>query len=207
MALNGRLPASVLAPIAGGQLEKHAAAAWNAMNAESKRRFGVTLLPLGAASSYRTYAQQLYLWDHVPHAHDPNWVARPGTSNHGLGVAVDLRTRQMRAIIDRIGAAYGWAKKWSDAPVEWWHIKYRPGVWKGHVEPSRPTLHKGQTGASIRALQRILRAAGFKSVPGPGQKGYGYFGATTKSAVRRVQRKHHLPADGVVGARTWAVLT
>lgn len=204
--VNGRLPASALAPIAGGQLERAAAAAWNAMNAESQRRFGVTLRPLGAASSYRTLDQQRYLWDHVSHPHDTNWVAYPGTSNHGLGLAVDLATKQMRAIIDRIGARYGWAKKWSDAPKEWWHIKYRAGVWKGRIEPARPTLHKGQTGPSIRALQRILRAAGFKSVPGPGKKGYGYFGASTHAAVKRVQRKHHLPTDGVVGAKTWAIL-
>jgi hypothetical protein len=129
MASNGRLPASDLAPIAGGRLRKDAAAAWNAMNAESRRRFGVTLLPLGPQSSYRTLPEQEWLWDHVLHAHDPNWVAKPGTSNHGWGLAVDLATPQMRRIVDQIGAKYGWAKRWSDAPVEWWHLRWKAGVW------------------------------------------------------------------------------
>lgn len=133
---NGHLPQSALAPIAGGHLYKPAAAAWNAMNVASRNRYGVNLYPLGAMSSYRTYAQQVYLWNTVPHAHDPNWVAVPGTSNHGLGLAVDVKTQHMRWIIDQIGKGYGWSKGCSDAPVEWWHIKYNPSctraTWHGH---------------------------------------------------------------------------
>jgi hypothetical protein len=206
MALNGRLPDSALAPIAGGRLRKDAAASWNAMNDEARRRYGVTLLPLGDASSYRTYGQQLYLWDHVPHAHDTNWVARPGTSNHGWGLAVDLRTRQMRWIVDQIGAKYGWAKVWSDAPVEWWHIRYSPehDRMRGHY--GLPVIQYGQKGASVRRLQHYLRLLGFKSVPGKRSAGYGYFGIRTRWAVKRFQRKHKLRADGVVGPATWAAL-
>jgi hypothetical protein len=37
----------------------------------------------------------------------------------------------MRSMLDRIGHEYGWAKEWSDAQSEWWHIKYRAGVWSG----------------------------------------------------------------------------
>jgi len=37
----------------------------------------------------------------------------------------------MRAMVDRIGAKYGWSKQWSDAPTEWWHILYQPGHWSG----------------------------------------------------------------------------
>ena len=39
----------------------------------------------------------------------------PALSNHGLGLAVDLATEQMRRIVDKIGHKYGWAKEWSDA--------------------------------------------------------------------------------------------
>lgn len=126
---NGRLPASTLAPIAGGQLERTAAAAWNAMNAEA-RAAGVELRPTGSKSSYRTYAQQVELYD-LYRSGRGNLAAVPGTSNHGWGLAVDLATTQMRSTLDRIGRKYGWAKEWSDAPSEWWHIKYRPGVWSG----------------------------------------------------------------------------
>ena len=34
-------------------------------------------------------------------------------------------------MVDTIGAMYGWAKIWSDAPTEWWHIRYQPGHWHG----------------------------------------------------------------------------
>jgi hypothetical protein len=206
---NGRLPSSILAPIPGPApgthvyLERHAAAAWNAMNAESQHRYGVTLRPLGYASAYRTLAQQYYLWDHSAHPHNTAWVARPGTSNHGWGLAVDLQTRQMRWIVDQIGWKYGFSKRCSDAPVEWWHIKYNPGcthaTWHPHVfTPLR--LHA--KGPRVRWVQRRLRAHGYVSVHVTG-----YFNAQTRSRVIRFQRKHHLKPDGIVGPQTWRALS
>jgi hypothetical protein len=129
MASNGNLPQSDLAPIAGGQLRKDAAAAWNTMNAEARSK-GIELRPTGSMSSYRTYQQQQYLYN-LYQTGAGNLAAFPGTSNHGWGLAVDLATPEMRAMVDRIGSRYGWAKKWSDAQSEWWHIKWREGVWMG----------------------------------------------------------------------------
>lgn len=126
MTSNGRLPTSALAKIPGGRLRKDAAEAWNAMNAESERRFGVTLRPTGPRSSYRSFSEQVAL-RRLYLAGKGDLAAVPGTSNHGLGLAVDLATPQMRHIVDQIGAKYGWAKRWSDAPTEWWHLKWRPG--------------------------------------------------------------------------------
>lgn len=60
-----------------------------------------------------------------------NLAAHPGTSNHGAGIAVDVATPSMRAMIDHIGARYGWEKRTSDAPSEWWHLKWREGSWHG----------------------------------------------------------------------------
>lgn len=130
MASNGQLPASDLAPIAGGQLTKAAAAGYNAMNVESRKRYGVELRPTGSMSSYRTYAQQQYLYN-LYLSGKGNLAAVPGTSNHGWGVAVDFATPQMRSIVDAIGAKYGWSKSWSDAPSEWWHIRYEAGHYSG----------------------------------------------------------------------------
>jgi len=131
MAQNGRLPDSDLAPILQGRLVRanSCAASWNAMNAEA-RRLGVELRPTGSKSSYRTFAQQQELWN-LYRSGKGNLAATPGTSNHGWGLAVDLATTQMRAMVDRIGKRYGWAKEWSDAPSEWWHIRYRSGIWSG----------------------------------------------------------------------------
>jgi hypothetical protein len=129
VANNGRLPPEALAPIKQGQLEKAAAAAWNAMNVEARRR-GCELLPNGSKSSYRTYAQQVELYA-LYQAGRGSLAAHPGTSNHGWGLAVDVATLDMRAMIDRIGTPYGWAKRWSDAQSEWWHIKYTSGHYTG----------------------------------------------------------------------------
>ena len=129
MAENGKLPDSALSPIAQGQLRHDAAASWNAMNVKA-RSLGVQLAPTGSMSSYRTYAQQVYLYNEY-RAGRGNLAAVPGSSNHGWGLAVDLATQEMRSMVDRIGQPYGWSKKTSDAPSEWWHIKWVEGSWKG----------------------------------------------------------------------------
>jgi hypothetical protein len=130
MASNGNLPQSDLAPIAGGQLAKAAAAGFNAMNVESRAKYGVELRPTGSMSSYRSFSQQQYLYN-LYLSGNGNLAAIPGTSNHGLGIAVDFATPQMRSIVDSIGAKYGWSKSWSDAPSEWWHIRYEGGHYNG----------------------------------------------------------------------------
>ena len=188
---NGRAPASALASIPGGMLRHDAAAAWNAMNAEAKRRWGIELRPLGPNSSYRTVTQQVLM----KNLHGGN-AATPGTSNHGWGLAVDVATKQMRWIIDQIGERYGWAKKWSDASWEWWHIRWREGVWKPPAADPTPMLRRGSTGAAVRKLQRAL---GVRPVNGQ-------FGASTLRAVRAFQSKQNLKPDGVVGNSTWEAL-
>ncbi len=160
MASNGRLPASALAAIPGGRLEHGAAKAWNAMHAEAKARHNVDIRPGGPDSSYRTLDRQ-HFWRNW-------WCARgkcgnaavPGTSNHGLGLAVDLADGgrgAMRRVIDQIGAKYGWAKKWSDASGEPWHLRYKAGVWsgKGH-EPTQEEQWRASRERRRDALRRVL---------------------------------------------------
>jgi hypothetical protein len=129
VSANGQLPPGELAPIQNGQLANAAAAAWNAMNVKAREN-GCELRPTGSKSSYRTYAQQVELYAAYLNG-TGNLAAKPGTSNHGWGVAVDVASRDMRAMIDRIGEPYGWAKKWSDAPSEWWHIRFERGHYIG----------------------------------------------------------------------------
>jgi hypothetical protein len=197
---NGRLPDSILAPIAGGRLRKDAALRWNAMNYASRARYGVTLLPLGGMSTYRTYAQQVYLWNTVAHAHDTNWVAYPGTSNHGWGLAVDLASHGMRLIVDAIGAKFGYQKKWSDAPVEWWHIRWAGFGSTAHATSRHPTLRRGAKGAAVLRLQKLLRSLHLTHIVN------GHFGKWTDKAVRRFQSVHGLHVDGVVGRKTWLAI-
>lgn len=126
---NGKYPDSALAPIYQGQLIIEAAAGWNALNVEARDN-GVELYPTGSMSSYRTYDQQVYLYQQYLNG-TGNLAAVPGTSNHGTGIAVDLATTEMRDMVDRIGAKYGWSKSWSDAQGEWWHICYQSGHYSG----------------------------------------------------------------------------
>src|SRR5260370_27892690 len=98
-------------------------------------------------------------------------AATPGTSNHGLGLAVDLATTQMRSELDAWGSYFGWAKRWSDASWEWWHILYRGGVWRRRPDPglsvTYPTLSHGSGGPGqdvhVRSVQRNLTKWGFRT--------------------------------------------
>jgi len=210
--LNGRLPGVALGDIAGGRLRKDAAKAWNAMNAESVRKYGVTLRPTGGMSSYRTYSQQQYLWN-LWRSGRGNLAAHPGTSNHGWGLAVDLATPQMRTIVDKIGAKYGFAKRWSDAPSEWWHIKWKPGSYPAVKDANvDPVLKYKSKGPSVVRLKKLLYDNGIRdfstgATGKPNSNRYNpFFGKNTERAVKAFQRAHNLPADGTVGARTWAAL-
>lgn len=125
---NGRLPDSVLAPIKGGRLEKQAAAALNAANVEA-RKVGIELLPTGSQSSYRDYAAQEYFYRTMPRG----MAARPGTSDHGWGRAIDLKTPAMQAWMRANGQRFGWhpdGLSFKPTP-EPWHFVWRPGVWSG----------------------------------------------------------------------------
>jgi hypothetical protein len=35
-------------------------------------------------------------------------------------------------MVDRIGSKYGYSKRTSDAPSEWWHIKHEPSIQTWH---------------------------------------------------------------------------
>src|SRR5579884_2568425 len=192
MSTNGGLGRSELAAIRGGYLRTDAAAAFNALDSESQRRFAIPLYPVGPLGSYRTYTQQVYLWNLYVSGRG-YLAARPGTSNHGWGLAVDVATAKMRGVIDRIGDRFGWSKRWSDAPGEWWHIKYRPGVWADSAisadrggssiagEPAA-ALQRGSSGDEVAILQQALRAHGQTFVVVDGE-----FGSRTEEAVRAVQ--------------------
>jgi hypothetical protein len=82
---NGRLPDSALCPLPfakGHRLRADAAAAVIRLNVAYRERFGADMC---VTDSYRTYAEQVRLF-----ATKPGLAARPGTSNHGWGLALDL---------------------------------------------------------------------------------------------------------------------
>jgi peptidoglycan hydrolase-like protein with peptidoglycan-binding domain len=65
----------------------------------------------------------------------------------------------------------------------------------------RPVLKQGSSGPDVMTLQQKLIAAGYLAGTADGN-----FGAATQAAVIKFQQAKNLPADGVVGASTWAAL-
>jgi LysM repeat protein len=102
-------------------LASNAAYNWNAMRQASLNTYGIDLYPAGPLSAYRSYAQQLYLYN-LYLSGQGGLAAPPGTSSHEYGAALDLADPSMRTVVDEIGASYGWAK--TEAPDEWWHVNY-----------------------------------------------------------------------------------
>lgn len=205
---NGQLPRHVLVPAAQGgcvKLARGPAAAWNTLQLGLRRRLPVS----GCDSAYRPLARQ-WFWRRV-------WcmkgrcgnAARPGTSNHGWGLAVDVPWR-VRRLVDRHGARFGWAKRWSDAQHEWWHLKWRAGVWRVRPDPGinirDPLLAEGSGGPgqafSVRRLQGHLR----RHRTCPRLRRDGHYGRTTTRCVIRFQAGHRLAGDGRVGRATWKAL-
>jgi LysM repeat protein len=112
---------AIHSPLGAAYLAPAAARSWEAMREASLREFGIDLYPGGSLSAYRTYSQQVELWRRYLAGEGP-LAARPGTSSHEFGTAVDLATPEMRHVVDLIGARFGWEKV--QAPSEWWHVNY-----------------------------------------------------------------------------------
>ncbi len=72
------------------------------------------------------------------------------------------------------------------------------------ADPDTPPLRPGSKGRAVVGLQKgLLRFSGAAPTdPGPAD---GDFGPRTEAAVKSYQEQHSLPADGVVGPRTWWV--
>lgn len=126
---SGRLNPADLCPIpwvrAGLVLRCDAADALTRLNTAYRSAFGVDL---GITDAYRDYAAQIAVYAAKPHL-----AARPGTSNHGWGLAVDLsgiggegtvRHTWLRAN----GPLYGWQHpSWArvgGSKPESWHFEY-----------------------------------------------------------------------------------
>ncbi|EFA69451.1 peptidoglycan-binding protein [Cylindrospermopsis raciborskii S07] len=66
--------------------------------------------------------------------------------------------------------------------------------------PQMPTLRFGDSGLSIRVLQRLLISNGYNV------RVDGVFGALTETAIKAFQSQRNLSVDGIVGPKTWSQL-
>ena len=199
---NGRFGESDLAAVPGGKLCKEAAANWLALRAEGGKKLGIWISPLGPRSSYRTFAEQQHFWDLFQSGRG-NLAARPGTSNHGWGNAVDLaHPPTMRKVIDSLGAPYGW--RWGEVPSESWHVTYRGG---GKADPNaldideHPSLKRGDQGDAVMRVQKWLAEHGFDDVVADGD-----YGPKTEKAVSRLYRAWGHAGHGKFGDVGWSII-
>lgn len=163
MSENGRLPASELSAIPGGRLRKDAAVAWLAMRGFIGKEKGVWICPTSPRTAYRSFAEQEFFWTLYTSGKGA-LAARPGTSNHGWGIAVDLPTPAMQAAVRECGHRYGWGirggKMASDAPSEAWHTTFHPGVFKApapkHTHPYHFMSEREQAARDILVKERRI---------------------------------------------------
>lgn len=176
---NGQVPADARLSLPGANhgLLREAALAYRAMSLLT--RTNMSIYDGAVGRTYRTYAMQVL----AKQIFGSN-AATPGTSNHGYALAVDLMNWAQRAVVDRIGAAFGFAKRWSDASWEWWHIKYRYGVWHPRPNPLRILAgHQRQASETLlyRRRRRMREAAS-----GRGPK-WRYWNRLVARSYRRVE--------------------
>jgi hypothetical protein len=114
----------------GEQLAARAAVALTALNDAFRSEFGTDL---ALADSYRSLGEQYAVKRSRGYL-----AAKPGTSMHGLGLAIDLAgsvtgNKAAYQWLVENGAAYGWenpawARRGGSGNYEPWHFEYRPGV-------------------------------------------------------------------------------
>ena len=143
---NGRLPAGELQSITGGgRLRAGAADAFNRM-ASAAAADGVTITP---SSTYRDIEKQQHLWNTStrPLSERRKWVAYPGGSNHGWGLAFDEGNiyRQHESApqyqwLRNHGIEYGFYQRMAH---ETWHWEYTGAPGTSDVttaDPASPSV-------------------------------------------------------------------
>lgn len=123
---NGQIPDAALCPLpqSGEKLRADAAVAFMELDGAFHEEFG---RPMCVTDSYRPYHEQVRLFQEM----SPGMAAEPGTSQHGLGVAVDLcggveqlGTAEHEWMLDH-APDHGWVNpEWARGGFEPWHWEY-----------------------------------------------------------------------------------
>jgi len=257
-ALNGKIDINRLSKIhSRGWLEPQTARAFKALQAAAAA-VGI-LLTFTFGGTYRTFEEQVTLFLQryepvslaiymiTPAARRKTWngqtyrlrkaangnyfamAAVPGTSNHGLAIAIDLASGTdpsnavalaeaahlwLLANVDRFGFSY-------EVQSERWHVRRvtgdniepailayeasqgQPTPWVPDPWiPNRPTLSGSDSSRYTLYVQRTLRAT-----YGPGIcMDDSFYGPVTMDAVRWFQGNYGLPITGIVDQSVWPVI-
>lgn len=195
--------------------------------AKSYLRMIAAGMPEGGISGMgagRTRADQAALYDAYLH-HGGNLAARPGTSAHETGKALDLNTgeaaqkwaseggnyKHVRAGESVQANAFGWFRT---VPSEPWHFQYFPAKDKYRLRPfplpegwffgpelplsrKRSVSGKYRYGIRLRQWQTQARMVGLDVDV------TGIYDAKTEAAARKLQADAGVTVDGLIGPATW----
>lgn len=231
--VNGKLTASQLTALRtadGQRLAKDAAASWDKLAAAYTARTGGRHLAVTDTYRPRDVQERIFreryvaqrtgggfygdvrIWDGVRYVRRRGHAAAavPGTSNHGLGLAVDAGigsfTSQAYKDLSAIAGHYGWSNAAGKRINEPWHWEYNRAADKSAGASGSDTdgvLAVGDSGPEVTKLQKGLNDAfpAYSKLKVDGQ-----FGPATAAVVAEFQRRAKLVADGVVGPKTRAAL-
>ncbi|WP_253206293.1 M15 family metallopeptidase [Curtobacterium aetherium] len=193
---NGEIPTSQLVLVAvstlglGDQyLVAGAAASYRAMNTAFKKALGT---PLTMAEAYRSRARQQYLYDgYIAGEPGFNEAALPGTSVHGLGLAVDFSGgvdsygTSAKTWMNANGPKFGWQPKGDGfKKKEPWHFEYDGSYTPGDSD---------QTNTGEDDLFKIIEAAETDNIFIVGPAGRATISSPSHvSLLRRFQKQDSL---------------
>lgn len=225
-------------------LRDDAAQAWD----RAVKEFGKSVLLTGAWRSYGVQASlfearyEQRAWPYSGPYGDVRWwkglryvrmrgaaAAVPGTSNHGGGIAVDVKTRRYagdpphsQAVVftawndpDRVrflkvAAKHGWDDDEGRQVNELWHLTYYPSR-----DQKRGTGGTGGSGKKRKPKKLATVKRGKKSGriklwqrilrdEDYGIAADGKFGPATERSTKHWQTSRGLVSDGIAGPRSWA---
>lgn len=171
--------------------------------------------PLDVIAGFRSYEEQLRLYN-LWLAGKGNPAAKPGTSWHEFGFAVDARGPQSNwpeLMQDYIKPPTGQRLNvyglclplWAGASThEWWHIQPIETLgYTGDKSAFRlggETMQRGDNSPAVGAWQNGLDELGYW--PATVAKNTN-FGPTTEAVTNKFKAANGLPQDGIVDAATW----
>jgi hypothetical protein len=127
-------------------------------------------------------------------------------SQHYAGTALDMAQNlsseerdKLRNLAEDLGV-FSYVEPKVLTPT-WIHVDKRTGI-PACVSGGYPLLKQGNRGVYVATLQDALNTLGHNAGTIDG-----IFGTGTKNAVSRFQKANNLVADGIVGCKTWELLT
>lgn len=163
-------------------------------------------------SGRRTMAEQLRLYRlyrsgqgslaAVPNPNAPH--VRLGRIDHAVDVDEGAAQQLAKWLRERGGRPV------FPVPGEAWHLEMSAADLRriAGKHSKTPVLRRGSKGPNVVRLKKLLWDAGIREFSGErsSNRFNPFFSAWTAEAVKRFQRGKGLPADGVVGVKTWEAL-